>query len=87
MLEESVVEAVGEVVEKNWSVLGRGTLRLLRERYPGVFFVAVSSSDVEGSPARMAGSVGLHFINASDHCVTVVSDIKLAGGILLDVRE
>ena len=87
VMEEAVVDVVSDIVEKNWQGLGRGTLRLLRERFPGVVFVAAPASDMAEAPARMAGSVAVHFINITDHCVSVVSDVRMAGGILLAVRE
>lgn len=86
-MEETMVDGVSEIVEKNWQGLGRGTLRLLRERFPGVVFVVAPAADMAEKPARVAGAVELHFINTNDHCVSVVSDVRMAGGILLAIRE
>jgi hypothetical protein len=86
-MEEDVVNAVAELVDLNWQGLGRGTLRLLRERFPGIVFLAVAASDVTEEPFRQSGRVGFHFINTTDHCVSLVNDRRLAGGILLAVRE
>ncbi|MCL5284649.1 MAG: hypothetical protein M1313_02660 [Nitrospirae bacterium] len=86
-MEENVVREVAELVDLNWQGLGRGTLRLLRERFPGVVFIAVPASDVSEEPFRKAGRVEFHFINTADHCVSLVSDRRAAGGILLAVRE
>ena len=86
-MEEHMVNEVAELVDLNWQGLGRGTLRLLRERFPGIVFLAVAAADVTEEPFRQVGRIGFHFINTTDHCVSLVNDRRMAGGILLAVRE
>jgi hypothetical protein len=86
-MEEGLVDQVTAIVAEHWQGMGRGTLRLLRERFPGIVFIAVPESDVIEEPFRRSGSVDLHFINTQDHCVFVISDSQRAGGILLAIRE
>jgi hypothetical protein len=81
------LRGVMETVSEHWAAEGRGTLRILRERFPGVLFVAVSADDVLEEPVGRAGQVGIHLIRTTDHCVSVVSDSSQAGGVLLAVRE
>ena len=86
-MEEAQMDAVTAIIGKHWEGSGRGTLRLLKEQFPGIVFLAVPASDVIEEPARRQGLVDLHFINTQDHCVSVTNDMKRAGGILLAIRE
>ncbi len=86
-MEESLMDQVTAIVAEHWQGMGRGTLRLLKERFPGVVFIVAPASDVIEEPFRRSGPVDLHFINTQDHCVSVMSNSQRAGGILLAVRE
>lgn len=86
-MEETLLDEVTAVVAENWGGMGRRTLLLLKEQFPGIVFIAVPAADVIEEPARKSGSVDLHFIDTQNHCVSVISDSKRAGGILLAIRE
>jgi len=86
-MDKERVEGIATMVAENWRGLGRGTLRLLREGFPGVAFVAVSASDVTEKPFRSLEDVDLHYINTADHCASIVYDAACAGGILLAIKE
>jgi hypothetical protein len=87
MMEETLIDEVTAVVAGNWGGIGRKTLGILKEQFPGTIFIAVPASDVLEEPARKSGSVDLHFIDTQNHCMSVISDSKRAGGILLAIRE
>ncbi|WP_053765424.1 hypothetical protein [Leptospirillum ferriphilum] len=87
MMNEEMLRLVMETVSEHWGDKGRGTLRILRERFPGILFVAVPEEDVLEEPVGRAGDVGIHLIRTTDHCVSVVSDSCQAGGVLLAVKE
>ena len=86
-MDDETLRLVMKIVAEHWADEGRGTIRILRERFPGVLFVAVSEDDVLEEPVGRAGQVGIHLIRTTDHCVSVVSDSCQAGGILLAVKE
>lgn len=86
-MEETMLDEVTAVVAEHWEGMGRRTLLLLKEQFPGIVFIAVPASDVIEEPARKSGSIDLHFIDTQNHCVSVISDSKRAGGILLAIRE
>ncbi len=86
-MDKERVEGIATMVAENWRGLGQGTLRLLREGFPGVAFVAVSASDVTDTPFRSLPEVDFHYIDTSDHCVRIVYDAASAGGILLAMKE
>lgn len=66
--------------------LTNNPLPMLKESFPGVFFVRMSASDIPESPFRSLPDYDLHLLDGRDHCVQLTNDPSHATGVVVAQR-
>ena len=59
----------------------------LRARFPHFAWTVCDAADVDDDPLLSVGRLDLHLINASNHCVSLTSDLAKATGVMLATRR
>lgn len=66
--------------------LTNNPLPMLKECFPGVFFVRMSAADIPESPFRSLPDYDLHLLDGREHCVQLTNDPSQATGVVVAQR-
>ena len=66
--------------------LTNNPLPMLKESFPGVFFVRMSASDMPEAPFRSLPDYDIHLLDGREHCVQLTSDPSHATGVVVAQR-
>jgi hypothetical protein len=83
---ESELEQIAQTLD-GLGALSEGPLAGLRERFPGVRFVRLDASDIEGHPVRSATKFDLYLLDTREHCPVLTEDLAIAGAVVVTPRK